>query len=173
MNFHSPLLTALLTITISLENPDAAPASARLRAEKIASYILGRAGIELVWQECAGACPSGEQGIDLRLRLSTSRPRNLHADTTGLAVLGPQPYAEVFWPLVEEAAATLDAGDWQVLGIALAHEIGHLLLKSGAHSHTGVMSARIGRREIGLAARGELLFSSEQAARMRAKSGKM
>ena len=44
-----------------------------------------------------------------------------------------------------------------LLGAAMAHEIGHLLF-GPAHAHSGIMSPRLGPREMRLAARGALLF---------------
>jgi hypothetical protein len=68
---------------------------------------------------------------------------------------------------VEAAAAGhIDAG--LLLGATMAHEIGHLLLGRDAHSLNGVMAPRFRRREMEMAARGELRFTDDQMKRIRA-----
>jgi len=56
---------------------------------------------------------------------------------------------------------------WQVLGAAIAHEVGHLLLGSAAHSGQGVMRATWEKEQLELASIGELVFTTEQAAKIR------
>ena len=51
----------------------------------------------------------------------------------------------------------------KVLGIVMAHEIGHLLLGRGAHSSAGIMSGRWGKFEMDLVVVGLLGFTKEQA----------
>jgi hypothetical protein len=54
-----------------------------------------------------------------------------------------------------------------LLGHAIAHELGHLLLDTPAHSRYGLMTGRWGPAELDRAASGSLLFSSAEAATMR------
>jgi hypothetical protein len=56
-----------------------------------------------------------------------------------------------------------------ILGHVVAHEIGHLLLPSGAHSRAGIMQERMDRR---LAAVGGLFFTASQAQDIRTKLAK-
>jgi hypothetical protein len=56
-----------------------------------------------------------------------------------------------------------------VLGCAIAHEIGHLLLGPNRHSVSGVMRAHWEREDIRLALMGSMLFTSEQARLMQAE----
>jgi len=49
-----------------------------------------------------------------------------------------------------------------ILGITLAHEIGHLFLAPG-HSSLGIMRATLDKKDWKLAAKGELLFSAQEA----------
>ena len=50
----------------------------------------------------------------------------------------------------------------KVLGIVMAHEIGHLLLGFGAHSSAGIMSGRWGKFEMDLVAAGLLGFTKDR-----------
>jgi hypothetical protein len=49
-----------------------------------------------------------------------------------------------------------------LLGITVAHEIGHLLLPGSPHSRSGIMHARVGEEYLHMAAQGWLGFTVEQ-----------
>ena len=70
--------------------------------------------------------------------------------------------AVVFYDEISRAEASEDLAKLG-LGHAIAHEIGHLLLRSSAHSVSGVMRAAWGDTERRLAASGCLLFLPEQS----------
>jgi hypothetical protein len=55
-----------------------------------------------------------------------------------------------------------------ILGHLMAHEVGHLLLGGNSHSRRGIMSVPWGRLSLARAAWGELLFTSQEAKRIRA-----
>ena len=52
-----------------------------------------------------------------------------------------------------------------VLGIAIAHELGHVLLKDG-HSTTGIMKPDMNRNDFHKGGNRELIFSQEQALKL-------
>ena len=54
-----------------------------------------------------------------------------------------------------------------ILGHAMAHELGHLLLRSMEHSQTGIIGSRWGKEELRLSETGRLLFTTGQAEAMR------
>jgi hypothetical protein len=56
-----------------------------------------------------------------------------------------------------------------VLGCAIAHEIGHLLLGPNRHSVSGIMRARWDRRDIREELQGAMLFTPQQARLMQAE----
>jgi hypothetical protein len=58
---------------------------------------------------------------------------------------------------------------YHILAHAVAHEIGHLLLRTLKHARTGLMRANWGPEELQLACRGLLLFAPREAARLRAE----
>jgi hypothetical protein len=172
-----------LRITIRVVNPRVVPAQRLARAEKIAGHILGRAGVEVNWVECAAgeaasgipdACQQDLVATVLRIQMLRSRPADFHGDVTGFAVLTPhwrngESYAAVSYPMVEDSARSLEGEVSNVLGATIAHEIGHLLLGAKSHSASGVMSPRIEREQLRVVARGELLFTALQASRIRAE----
>ena len=58
--------------------------------------------------------------------------------------------------------------DASLLGVAIAHEIGHLLLPYGSHSPSGLMQADWDDRQFVLARARLLRFTAQQAKQIRA-----
>jgi hypothetical protein len=69
---------------------------------------------------------------------------------------------------VSEVAAGYGASPSLVLGAAIAHEVGHLLI-SKEHSATGIMQPYFNQSDFRDARAGRLLFTSEQAEAVRQK----
>jgi hypothetical protein len=158
---------ALLLFTVHVRLVDFAgvPEKVLHGSETTVTAIFHKAGVEVEFVDAAGKA-------DLVVQILKDAPRHLQGDVTGFAVLVPSErrsdsYAAVSYPMVEEAARGLDADVAEVLAGSMAHELGHLLLKSSAHSRAGVMIPRLDRRQITLLRRGELLFTAGEAARMR------
>jgi hypothetical protein len=154
------------------------------QAEKEATRIFRQLGVEVEWldlptseEEANGKTDSLEQlgptGFVLKI-LPKSITRNLHIRDAALGFSIPCPeggsacIASILYHRVEDLARRENVSFSQVLGLAIAHEIGHLLLRSNAHSATGVMQARWRSKEVQRASQGLLLFSPEQAERIRA-----
>ena len=70
--------------------------------------------------------------------------------------------ATVFFHRVEELNAATQSNATEVLGAALAHELGHLLLGKGAHSAMGIMRCPWGSGELRSLRRGQLIFDRRQ-----------
>jgi hypothetical protein len=77
-------------------------------------------------------------------------------------------YASVFYHRVQKIAKARLAAPPQILGHALAHEIGHLLLGSNSHSPKGIMRADWGEGDLKKAMLELLRFSRDEAGRIRA-----
>jgi hypothetical protein len=91
-------------------------------------------------------------------------------DIFGVAFLsaeGTGAYGNVFYDSVERLDRDWHVGLTRVLGHVMAHELGHLLLGSNAHSRQGIVCPRWHEDELRLASMGALLFSEEQAQFMR------
>jgi hypothetical protein len=160
-------------ITVRVANFADVPEKILASAEGMAGHVLDKAGIAVTWVRCPGRpeCRPDLSATEFRLLILNLRPARPHEDTTGFAVILPPPesgdrYAGVFFPMVEDAARNLEADEDVLLGATMAHEIGHLLLGSKAHSPAGVMCPHLGREQVRLARRGELLFTPEQAGQM-------
>jgi hypothetical protein len=91
----------------------------------------------------------------------------------GLAFLGQDGgrYCDVFFDRIKQAQGTLGVNLSRLLGTVAAHELGHLLLGSHAHSNAGIMSAMWGMENLRHIDMGDLLFNREQALRMQGRLG--
>jgi hypothetical protein len=149
---------AAVLIALRISAPGIPPKTVR-QAEDIATFILAKAGIAVSWN-CQGS---------YLVQITNSQLRNLSADAAGFAMLTPggSGYAAISYPAVEQTANGLEASPGDLLGVAIVHEVGHLLL-GPEHSQAGIMRAHFGIREIRMAGKGELLFDADQAARLRA-----
>jgi hypothetical protein len=75
--------------------------------------------------------------------------------------------AGVFYDRVEKLARGDAASTAMILGHAMAHELGHLLLGTNSHSRHGLMKAQWNRRDLQLASAGDLDFMAHQALSLR------
>jgi hypothetical protein len=157
------------TLDVRLVNPEVVPPGMRSRATKLATEILRAAGVDPAWTECP--CPEQPGARTLWLQLLPEKPPNTSGDSLGFAVVYPtadgrRGYAAIFYRQVLDTAASENGDPAVLLGAALVHEIGHLLLGPG-HSPRGVMKPRFRRTDLQQAARGELRFTPEQSRQIR------
>jgi hypothetical protein len=88
-----------------------------------------------------------------------------------MAFLGPAgegKYSDVFFRRIEAACANRGSVA-RLLGTIAAHELGHLILGSHAHTYEGVMSAVWKDSVIRRMEMGSLLFTREQSGAIRAR----
>jgi hypothetical protein len=115
-------------------------------ARETLQATLRTATIDLVWRDCANSsCEEPLGARDLIVRI-VATPRGAGPDELGYSMVDLQErigtlatvYADRIALLAERAR--IDAG--KLLGRAVAHEVGHLLLGTSQHSATGLMRAR-------------------------------
>jgi hypothetical protein len=90
----------------------------------------------------------------------------------GVAFLGKDgtgKYSDVFWDRCEGMHRDSGVNAATLLGTVAAHEIGHLLLGSNAHSAMGIMAPHWEQEELRHAGMGSLLFTHEQSVHMRTR----
>jgi hypothetical protein len=155
-------------------NPAHVPVRTVTSAEKSAATIFIKAGVDVKWIDCdvSEACRSEPGPTELWLHLLDKRPTILSGDTLGFALLTHAPlneggYAAVSWEAIRNLADAIEADAGPVLGIAIAHELGHLLLGSHAHSQDGVMAAHLRNSQLARAGRGQLRFDDAQVEAIR------
>jgi hypothetical protein len=160
-----------LKITVRVYNMAEVPSQVLTQAEGEASEIFREAGIETEWMECPCSPSAGSTDVMLRIipRLFGSMKTDFRQDDLGFAPSSEDGgvLATIFFHRVE--AVTKGGPVAPVLGNAVAHELGHLLLGPNAHSPTGIMTAHWSREFLKLASRRFLRFTPEQAELMRAR----
>ena len=104
------------------------------------------------------------------------RPRNAQAAPGKARIMGVALAADerravlsLFFDAVKDVAQRYGAPLSDVLGIALAHEMGHVLLPPPSHSAEGIMQASWEGDDIRHALLGDLAFTNDQAEQMRTR----
>jgi hypothetical protein len=147
------------------------------QAEAEAAEILGKAGIEIAWSNCdptqkdlgdAAECNQflGPTNLAVRILPYFGAVPGTDKKTMGFA-LGN--LASVSVRRVSEEAAEFGVKPYEVLGPAIAHELGHMLLGQKGHSPSGIMRAHWHREDYERAPRGAFNFTAEQAEHIRAE----
>jgi len=152
-------------------------------AEALAARILHEAGLRTQWSNCRFSpaatalrrCAAAGGATHLYIRLLPEpMAGKLAASTTILGMSLPTSPgtfpvdAYVFAERVGVFAEQDRGAVPPLLGAAIAHEVGHLLLAGNAHTVTGIMSARWGPKEKKDALMGVLTFSRRQSEQIRA-----
>jgi hypothetical protein len=168
------------TMTIRVLDQANLPANKIQKMERYVEATLAAIQIDVKWVDCATdvvACQALRRPNEFWVRILSQMPPAINGriDLLGFAQFGDTPEdriqcVNVFYPMVEQFSESERAGLHQVLGAAVVHEIGHLYLGRNreAHSSSGVMCGVWLHREFELLSIGELNFTSEQGARIRA-----
>lgn len=149
------------------------------RAEADTSELFHDADIEIDWVNC----PRSED-MDTCHRVPGPREFVLHIVPDGrtqndlvfgesfLGEDGNGKYSDVYFNRVRDSGRESDASVAQLLGAVAAHELGHLLLGTRAHSSSGIMEPRWARESLHEISMGRLLFTHEQSLKMRRRIGR-
>jgi len=160
-------------LPIKLFNDAAVGENLLHRAKEEAAWLLKSAGVTLTWVPCPVVtrknlilCQAPARAIELHI-LPSPLTNDFSADAMGIAMphLGSGSHAAVFLSRVRQTASrnpgVIDLSD--LLGYAMAHEIGHLLLHSTTHSGEGLMRADLRPSDLKKAGQRQLKFTLEQA----------
>ncbi len=168
--------------------------TARANAMRTAAAIVQDAGITVEWRDCSrgGAeypCRTVRGARDLVVRIMPTyvpRPRPPQASVStretvsqpdlqlGFAAVDSSTHTGVMATLYHDRVltvtrrASLDYGE--LLGRAMAHEIGHLLLRVAGHSPTGLMRAVWTDAELTQNRREDWVFAPAERRQLRAAS---
>jgi hypothetical protein len=170
---------ASLTMTVLVYNQAQAPPAILIGAEREAARILSHAGVRTSWFDCsAGHSDAGSQDVcqmgwgqsmNIGLRILAKPTGRLQDTRFGFAVIPA--LASVYYDYKARFVADdVGLGLPMILGCAIAHEVGHLLLGPSSHSNQGVMQAEWGKRQIRQALMRDLLFSPEESRLIRAEA---
>ncbi len=152
------------------------------QAETEATHIFRKAGVEAIWLNCPhSAAETGKPTVcqrplgPLDFVLRVIRASKTAQPTLDHCALGFTPlegrkgaFVTVLYDCITELAVDRDTPPAQLLGHAVAHEIGHLFL-GAKHSPRGLMRPRWDEKDVQLAVQRNLLFSRQQAELIRAR----
>jgi hypothetical protein len=128
-------------------------------ARQLVSEIYSQAGLEVIWA-------SDDAALTIILRPRASKQTAGRAqDAMGYTPGGGTERGRLAFVMVNRVLEISDgygAPRSVVLGVAIAHELGHLLL-SKEHSTAGIMKPYLNQADFRSARNGRLLFTDEQA----------
>jgi hypothetical protein len=164
----------LVQLRVSVFNSSPVLPSTIKGAEGEAGRVLRDAGVEVLWLNCPqdaqheasrGLCSEASFPSHLHLRILQAS-RGLKATTLGLSFSaedGKGCYADLFYDPMQQLQEESHASPSVILGHAMAHELGHLLLGTNSHSPSGLMRAHWTREDLANASKGNLRFSRDQS----------
>jgi len=178
-------------VRVRLYDTGAATPGMRAAAIRSASAILAEAGVTVEWEDCSHAghrpaCQKSRYADNLIVRILpafaggaaargsalASRDGTDAADVQlGLAIIDPKTsageMATLFLDQIVTVAERASVDSSELLGRALAHEVGHLLLGVTGHSASGLMRAVWTDAELAQNHPGDWLFAPTDERRLR------
>jgi hypothetical protein len=155
-----------------------------LDAERVSAEIFSGAGIRTEWMVVPASnqmdlltdfsttpesgCAQPLSSLTVRVQILAHAPPGFSPQALGYSLpcarrgIQVTLYADRIEAVTQHALASC----YRVLGHALAHEVGHVLLRSPAHEHGGIMKAVWSPGDWQRAAVAVLGFSSDQATRI-------
>jgi hypothetical protein len=151
------------------------------RAETVASRVFARSGVRVEWLNCGRQNETKEEQAEcaeanlphLHVRI-LFKSLNLKQSTFGISYLdgdGTGCHADVFYAGLADVEESERPDSATLLGIVMAHELGHLLLGINSHSSTGIMRPDWNDADFIAASKGNLYFSEAQGQILRARLG--
>jgi hypothetical protein len=173
-------------VVIRIYDGTTADAASRAAAMQRAAAIIADAGIDALWHDCTGnaprpACTPTRHGRELIIRImATPAPGTPGADRDtdtdgrggtfrlmlGFAVVeragGVGSLATIFGDRVDALAQRTALAPSAILGLTMAHEVGHLLLGTAAHGRSGLMREVWTDAELVLGRQDDWLFAPSE-----------
>ena len=143
------------------------------QAREFAAGVFHAAGIEIDGASEASSCAAGSSArafcvqVLLRPHHPQFEPGKVRTMGVALAADANRAVVSVYLDAVAYVARRYGQPIGKVLGIALAHEIGHVLLPPPSHSTSGIMRASWEGDALRHAISGDIAFTARQAALMR------
>ena len=139
-----------LTITFQVINYAEVPETTLLQAEQEVAEIFRQVGVQTVWRNVSRSHEEEQRNplpLQLRILILRRAISKQHQGSLGVAFRGnygqPGQVAYIFYQRLKELVQNRGIRELKgrILGLAIAHEIGHLLLPTHSHSSTGIMRA--------------------------------
>jgi DNA-binding PadR family transcriptional regulator len=167
---RQPALTIFVTCRVPI------PIADLRRASMDVTRILGVIRVKADWVlEEPSSRPSAQSpvaGVVVHVVIDSRPPLSLSSDEVFLGMTSPshpEGSAEIvlFQDPIQQAADFYQRALSSVLALVVAHEIGHVLLPSPAHSNTGITQAPWDSHAMDQADRNQLVFTARQGDLMR------
>jgi len=129
--------------------------------------IYAQIGVRVMWAEDVAGNPNDP----LVIIMPATTGDWVGTRSLGIALRGTHSsgrVAYVFYDRIQPLAREHQMSDASLLGLVIAHEIGHLLLPNGRHSPSGLMQGKWDSLQLSLARARLLRFTAEQAELIRA-----
>ena len=147
-------------VLVLLQNDAEVPLAVVVKAQAEVVRLYGLIGVEVAW-----VTQVPEPGRRLRIVcLVAWEPVDRPESVMGLTNTGPSGrgiLAYVFWRRVERASQRFTAAQHNLLGVVIAHELGHMLLPNQSHAKRGLMEDPWGPDQFRAASAGLLHFAEE------------
>ena len=142
-----PTHAAAQTLLVQVDNDARIPAADLAQMEQVVASSYRAIGVRVIWEH--GEVPLDDpRGLRVHLRLLSraQAERKILRERIGNAVLGqtnrPARLAYIFCHRIVEASMKFAHDYTRILGVVVAHELGHVLLPAHSHSDTGIMKGR-------------------------------
>jgi hypothetical protein len=142
-----PTLAAAQALLVQVDNDTRIPAADLAQMEQVVARSYRAIGVYMIWEhgEVPLDNPRGRR-VHLRLLSRAQADRKILGEQIGTAVLGqtnrPARLACIFCYRIVEASMKFAHDYTHILGLVVAHELGHVLLPAGSHPDSGVMKGR-------------------------------
>jgi len=168
-------------VIVRVYDATGASAAERRAALDAAASIVSAASVELIWRTCEGARNSGPCAAplaprELALRLVRSRTGSTTGGDLPLGdalidtAAGSGVLATIYVDRVERMAAENRVNRDALLGRAIAHELGHLLMATSTHSVSGLMRSVWSQSEIRRGEKRDWTFAPRELAAIKART---
>jgi hypothetical protein len=138
-------------------------------ARDVAGVILQGADLHAVWRDCTADCAEALGPRELIVRI-VAAPQGIVAESLGCALIDLQhragTLATVYPDRINAVAFRTGVDAGTLLGRAVAHEIGHLLLGTTHHSAGGLMRALWSDQELQRGLPADWTFAPDDVARI-------
>lgn len=182
----TPPVALTLTVDVQVYNSARIAPKDLKRAFNVTSQIFAESGIELAWTvtpashlevvefaptQTGRPCPAPLPSHALALRIIRKAPPGIDGTNLGFALPCAihMPSITVYADRIEAIAQHTTAIYYRILAHVIAHELGHVLLRSSEHAEAGIMRARWDRANWYRVSAGILEFTANQRERMRAE----
>jgi hypothetical protein len=169
------LMAALVVVNLQLvvrvyDSVGVPPADVE-RARASVGAILANVGIDPIWRPChASTCTGPIKPHEVVLRVVRSSPGSAK-DSLGSSLIDVSQHAgslgTIYADRVRALATQAGVDEGELLGRAIAHEIGHMLIGTSEHSRVGLMRAVWVTSELRRARRSDWMFSGREGAELR------